>query len=155
MKIEKKFFSLNNICVGLLIIFTAVVFFIRSHEHVPTGDEVMHQFVYEDGDDTPLGVQEHSYERRVETLSQAFSSQLNHYKLVNGRFLVHFIEQCFTGHETLYFVLNTILFFVFVFLLIRYSVKPQDRGRYSVWVFTLAVLLLLFPSPSSLWTSII
>jgi hypothetical protein len=49
---------------------------------------------------------------KVQTFGDVFKSQINHYKHVNGRFIVHTIEQSFCGVIGLdtYYVINALMF---------------------------------------------
>jgi len=53
---------------------------------------------------------------RIENFSEAFDSQINHYKVMNGRFVVHYLVQCFCGFigKPIFNIVNTLFYFFFL-----------------------------------------
>lgn len=53
---------------------------------------------------------------RVDDMSEAFRSQMNHYSVMNGRFVVHFLVSCFCGFigRPLFSILNAIIYALFL-----------------------------------------
>ena len=91
--------------------------------------------------------------RRIQSLWDIFVSQYNHYFLNNGRFIPHFFVQLFDGilGKGLFNIVNTIVFLVFILLLIRVKGKTEWR----LLPILLALLLLLMPGFNNafLWMS--
>lgn len=128
-----------------------MVSFFRSYYRVPCGDELYYQYVWEEDDPTTLW-EDHRFERKVETIGDVIQTQKIHYLKVNGRSLVHTIEQVFTGHETLFSVINACVFLIFIALIIYYS--GDVASNFFIWIITICTVLWMFPYRESLWVSI-
>lgn len=52
---------------------------------------------------------------RIDNYAEALHSQINHYFVMNGRFLAHYIVQCFCGFlgKPLFNIINSFIFFLF------------------------------------------
>ena len=144
------------IAIIALLIFTAVTFFIRCYYHEPSGDELVYQYVWEKDDPTGLWTEGHRFERKVSSFQDILQTQIIHYKLVNGRSIVHAIEQAFTDHELLFSITNTLVFILFVYLIICYVTPDNTKRRsYLLWLSVIMCLLLLFPGRNlEIWTSV-
>lgn len=61
-------------------------------------------------------------ENRIDNITEAFVSQCNHYVVMNGRFIVHFITQCFCGFvgKDVFNVCNAIVYVFFLFMGVRF-----------------------------------
>lgn len=146
--------NLHKYATIVLIAFVAIVFFIRCYKHVHSGDELLYEYVWEKGDTKDLWQKGHRFERKVETLGNIIQTQVIHYKLVNGRSIVHAVEQAFTDHDISFSVINTIVFLMFVTLIVKYVSRTVDFKNYALWLAVILVVLLLFPYQQSLWTSV-
>lgn len=138
----------------LLMAVVAVVFFVRCYEHEPSGDELLYEYVWEDGDPTDLWMRGHQFINKVSSLEDIYNTQVKHYMLVNGRSLVHAVEQAFTGHKLAFSLVNTGVFLLFVFMIVNFVTGKNRRNRYWVWFSVVTGLLLMFPYEESLWTSV-
>lgn len=80
----------------------------------------------------------------IKDLSDIFRSQIEHYKVFNGRAIVHFFVQLFTGilGKSIFNVINTIVMFLFAYLIVKVSMV-----RFTVFRFILVNLLLLLLMP--------
>lgn len=143
-----------NIClIAVVMAITACVFFIRCYVHVPSGDELLYEYVWEEDDPTDLWEPGHRYERKVSNLSDIFQTQYLHYMKVNGRTLVHAVEQAFTGHFMSFCIINTMVFLLFIWLIVAYSTE-RYRYNFPLWISVIVSLLWLMPYQQSLWTSV-
>ena len=92
-------------------------------------------------------------DRWIQSLGDIFVSQYNHYFLNNGRFIPHFFVQLFDGilGKGLFNIVNTIVFMVFIILLLR----VKDKTEWRLLPIVLALLLLLMPGFNNafLWMS--
>lgn len=140
--------------IAAMLCFTAIVFFIRSYAHEPSADELIYEYVWETDDPTDLWTSGHQFQRRISTLSDIIQTQIIHYKEVNGRSLVHAVEQAFTGHPIVFSVLNTIMFLLLAALIVRYTANQRLRASFPFWFAVIIALLFLFPHQQSLWTSV-
>ena len=98
---------------------------------------------------------ERSYEP-VSSIKDAFISQIQDYQTANGRFIVHFIVQCFCGvwGIEIFRVANTLVFVLFcagLIKLIRFHFGLQPTDKYLI-IFSLFCLLPI--SGSLLWGAI-
>ena len=146
--------SKSGIWISLLVIFVAVILFIRDYNHEPQGDEVYYEYVWENDDPTDMWDENHRYERKVSSWSDIWQTQVKHYMRVNGRALIHTTEQAFTGHNVLFCTINTIMFFIFVGLIIYYVAPSGRRDNYFLWLSVIMILILGFPLKSMLWVYI-
>lgn len=92
-------------------------------------------------------------EQRITSLRDIFVSQYHHYFLNNGRFVPHFFVQLFDGllGKSLFNIVNTGIFLVFLILLLRI----QEKTEWRLFPVALALLLLLMPGFNNafLWLS--
>lgn len=144
----------TTVFICVLLAFVGTIFFIRCYWHVPSGDELVYEYVWESDDPTDLWEPGHRYERKVSDIADIWQTQAKHYVHVNGRSLVHATEQAFTGHHMLFCVVNTIVFLLFVTLIVRYVATPVWRRSPFLWLIVPVTLLVLFPYQQSLWTSV-
>lgn len=79
-------------------------------------DDLMYQFFWSDKPHSEL-LYPIDLNNRIDSFGEAFSSQLNHYMLMNGRFTVHFIVQCFCGFlgKPLFNIINTLIYLAFLY----------------------------------------
>ena len=134
----------------LLLIITSVFFYLRSVNRNLLGDEVTYCYIFEK--DGAFNCDSDS--RKINTFSDILESQKNHYIVVNGRSLIHTIEQYFSGIAVIdiYYVLNTVVFIFTIILFVKIMFNHMDRYKY--WIFTIVIFLYLFPEQSNLWVSI-
>ena len=132
----------NSVSVYLFFLFICCAFCVINYLTPMRCDDLIYQFQWEservDGKIEPIDLN-----HRVSDFSDAFYSQVNHYKVMNGRFLIHFIVQCFCGFlgKPMFNVVNTIIYVFFLFLCIRFiSVKTQLQT-----ILALSLLWLLLP----------
>lgn len=136
---------------SILIVFTAIIFFIRCYAHEPSEDEVLYQYVWEKDDPTNLWDENHVFKTKISSFDEILQTQIKHYYLVNGRVLIHGIEQAFTNHELCFSVVNTFVFILFVLLILK---TVANSCKYPPMLTIVICLLLLFPYQASLWTSV-
>lgn len=135
--------------IVLLLILTGVFFYIRSVNRNLISDEIVYFYVF--NEDKVLDSKTEF--REITTFSDVLESQINHYKVVNGRAIVHTIEQIFSGIIGLevFYILNVCVFLFVVYLIVKMFL---NKHKYSHWLFTIIVLLYLFSEQSNLWISI-
>lgn len=133
--------------------FSAVIFAVRAYYREPSSDELVYRYVWEPDDPTGLWEEGHRFEREVSSFSDILSTQSRHYMRVNGRAIVHTLEQAFTGHELAFAVFASSLFVAFVALIVGFSL-PEGCRSYGYWLLTSVALLYLFPYCTTLWTSV-
>lgn len=151
----KKRFNVAVLCIVSLLLFVGTISCIRSYYRIPSGDEVVYRYVWEEDDNIDLWVNGHRFEREVTTLSEIIQTQTIHYFCVNGRSLVHAIEQAFTNHELFFSIINSVVFLLYVLLIVMYvTATKTQRYWYLLWLAVICGLLYLFPLPHSLWISI-
>ncbi len=146
----KSLFKNQTTYIVLLLIVTGVFFYLRSVNRNLYGDEITYFYVFSENRAFSCD----SNLKEVKTISDLVESQINHYKVVNGRTIMHTIEQLFSGivGTDLFFVLNTFVFILTIYLLVKMLFNNVHTFKY--WLFVIVVLLYLFPLPASLWVSI-
>lgn len=152
----KRYLTPSNIIIALTIICAAVSIYFRSvYREQPMMDERFYAYIFEEGCDWNDYTSEDKCFEKVETLSDALQSQINHYKYHTGRFIIHFIEQAFTGVWGLdsFYVINAILFALLLVLTVLYTTSAETRHNPLLWVLTLSGLILFFPYAWRLWVS--
>lgn len=149
-----KFFKIPSFWIVLLLLVIGNVTFIRSYYNEPSLDEVVYTFVWEKDDPTWLWGEGHRFERQVSSFSDVLQTQYRHYFEVNGRALIHTVEQSFTGHMLLFCMINTCMFGLFIWLIVWYVSGDRWSNRYGLWVVTVIALLFCFDRTYNLWTSI-
>ena len=97
-------------------------------------DDFVYKFMFEGG--------KVNYDHPIRSLGDIFVSQVDHYHSVNGRSIVHFLVQLFTGllGKSLFNILNVIFFCAFICLLKRPLGKHHPLFTMTV---TLVLVLML------------
>lgn len=140
--------------IVLLCAVIGVIFAVRCYNRELSGDELLYQYVWEEDDPTWLWSMDHRFERKVSSWADIWQTQVRHYFEVNGRSVVHTIEQAFTGHLLAFSIVNTCVFLLFVWLIVCYVAPKSKRDSFALWLSVFMVLLLLFPYQESLWISV-
>jgi len=139
----------------VVLAFVAVVIGIRTFNHQFVIDEVAYHFSFMSPRPIDQSLWFHA-DKRIETISDAVISQIGHYKLTNGRALVHFAEQVFSGPLPfwLFCAVNSLVFALFVCLLTKLARPRGDGAAPLCLTLTICALLYVFPENHWLWTSI-
>lgn len=103
-------------------------------------DDFVYQFMFEGGTV--------NYDNPIKSISDIVASQVEHYHSVNGRSIVHFLVQLFTGllGKTVFNLFNIIVFGVFLFLLRDFS-SSRERETTPNQGFTAVILVLVLLLP--------
>ena len=103
-------------------------------------DDFVYQFMFEGGTV--------NYDNPIKSISDIVASQVEHYHSVNGRSVVHFLVQLFTGllGKTVFNLFNIIVFGVFLFLLRDFS-SSRERETTPNQGFTAVILVLVLLLP--------
>lgn len=146
----KRLLRSEQTFIILLLILTGIFFYLRSVNRNLYGDEITYFYVFEEKG----AFCNNADLKEVKTFHDLLESQINHYNAVNGRAIIHTIEQFFSGIAgvELFYVLNTILFMVTIYIFVKMMFNRTNVFRY--WLFAIVVFLYLFPQPESLWVSI-
>ncbi len=146
----KQILRSDHIYIILLLILTGIFFYLRSVNRNLYGDEITYFYVFEEKG----AFCNNADLKEVKTFHDLLESQVNHYNVVNGRAIIHTIEQFFSGIAgvELFYVLNTILFLVTIYVFVKMMFNHTNVFRY--WLFAIVVFLYLFPQQASLWLSI-
>ena len=136
--------------IVLLLILTGVFFYIRSVNRNLISDEVTYFYVFNED-----GVLNSTADfKEIETCADIYDSQINHYNTVNGRALVHTVEQFFSGiiGIDVFYVLNVLVFIFTILVFIK--IVYRNIYAYSYWIFAIVAFMYLFPEQEHLWISI-
>lgn len=94
----------------------------------------------------------------VTSVSDIISSQVWHYSNVNGRFLVHFVEQFFAGiaGKPLFNILNTLVYVLLIWQIFRLITrhigsKTLIISNLLLFLFLSSILFFSFPGQTMLW----
>ena len=141
---NKKWGRLNGGLVAIVL--AAVAFYVLSLLSPEFHDDFVYKFMLVDG--------AIDYSRPVKSLADVFRSQVEHYLVANGRSLVHFLVQTFTGllGKQVFNLLNAIVFALFIYLL-KCNVTRHTRGNgfFAVTLSLFLVLLLPLFKDTFLW----
>lgn len=137
-------FVRNRFCVaGVMFLIVILLLNIFTPEYM---DDYLYKYQFVNG------IADTNYP--IENLSDIFRSQLEHYKVFNGRVVVHFFVQLFTGilGKPFFNIINTLVLFLFVYLLVKVTMINITLFRF---VLVNLFLLLLMPpfSECFLWMS--
>lgn len=112
------FCSMNKkkkIIAPLIFLFIGTCFYLMNKSTPLRCDDLVYQFQW-------LDVRNLSswklvdLSKKVSSFSDAFNSQVNHYYIMNGRFIIHYMVQCFCGFldKTYFNIFNTLMYFLFL-----------------------------------------
>jgi len=150
----------RGILLGLLLLMGGAVYLICSCNPL-RWDDLMYEYMWYDY--RPVGLLHPiNLENRIDNITEAFVSQCNHYVVMNGRFIVHFITQCFCGFvgKDVFNVCNAIVYVFFLFMGVRFVDAKINHQVFFVltglwflppiqWIFSFDVV---FPI-NYLWTT--
>lgn len=103
---------------------------------------------------TRLWSNSHIFLKQITAIHEIISFQYKHYMIVNGRSLMHAIEQMFTNHELLFSIWDTLIFMAFIMLVSCCVKSKKSKLPYAAWLSIVLCLLFLCPYQASLWTSV-
>ena len=126
MKSSKILFVLSFVVIG-------VIFYAWDCQNMFINDDVFYAFFCE-------------IPKRIESFTDIFWSQIDHYFYRNGRFLIHCIVQMFCAIWGLkaFYVVNTIVFLCFLYLIYWYILQ-RTKNDSALLSITLLSLLLFLP----------
>lgn len=121
---------LSNKCGFVLAsILLASIVYVLSANAIWIGDDITYGYHFSTGEE-------------ISSIADAFTSQVEHYKVMNGRFLAHFLVQISIAMlgQPLFSLLNSIIFVLFFFLVLKVSGVSMNDNKGVV----LVAILLLF-----------
>ena len=144
--------SNKRIALALLLIMMGTAFYLMCASNPLRWDDLMYEYVWLDHRPAdllhPIDLTNH-----VDNVGEAFVSQCNHYVVMNGRFIVHLITQCFCGFigKGVFNVVNALVYVCFLILSIRYVGVRSFSGKLMMiagmwlllpvqWVFSVDVV---------------
>ena len=136
---DKRHFGYNGIIMMAIV---AVAFGVLNFLTPQYHDDFVYKFMFEGGSV--------NYDHPVRSIGDIVASQVEHYHSVNGRSIVHFLVQLFTGllGKTIFNLFNVIVFCAFIFLLKRQSTgstRQEGDAKFCVSTLVTLVLVLLMP----------
>ena len=119
--------------IVIAVVAFAVLNFLTPEYH----DDFVYKFMFEGGTV--------NYDHPVRSISDIVVSQVEHYQSVNGRSLVHFLVQLFTGvlGKPVFNIVNAIIFGLFLLLLKRYSFRHASGQCHELFALSLTLALVL------------
>lgn len=144
----------ESVWVAVIIIFASLAMYLRAISHINIGDELRYYYKFEL---TP-GQNYFNFNnlKPVKTTSDVIDSQINHYRCVNGRIPVHFIQQWLSAKRGMrvFHVINAIVLAATMLLLMRLCLG-RVRSEYAMAALAVALAIMyLFPAPARLWSSV-
>jgi hypothetical protein len=141
--------KLNKILLLAIVIISALALFLKSNSVVWTADECMYAFKL---NENPTGLAAITGEK-IETITDAFLSQCNQYYTGNGRLIVHFFTQMFSGPwgKTVFSICNLFLFICVLYSFMHLTIHESNRKNGIIWFILCLGILYLFPEPDNLW----
>lgn len=135
LSVKKRF----NVYICIILIIIGILFWILNFltpEHI---DDFIYKFCFFKTGNPPIDLN-----NPIDSVSEIFVSQYNHYFSFNGRSIVHIIAQLFSSFigKSIFNIFNSIIFLLFIFLL----TKLTSQVKISSILFTTAVVFLLIPS---------
>ena len=129
----------ERICKGyyLILLIIAIVCFVWNYLSPEFLDDYAYKFLFtQNGKTIDLS-------HPIHTIGDAVLSQYNHYFVWNGRVIVHFFVQLFSGiwGKVFFDVCNSAILCVFVILLLRYIGKSHS----ILWMLFVLIGILLLP----------
>ena len=111
----------------------AVLNFLTPEYH----DDFVYKFMFENGTV--------NYDHPIRSIGDIFVSQVEHYQSANGRSIVHFFVQLFTGllGKPVFNIVNAIIFCLFLLLLRRYSCRNASGQGQELFLLSLTLILVL------------
>ena len=136
---NKRHFGYNGIIMMAIV---AVAFGVLNFLTPQYHDDFVYKFMFEGGSV--------NYDHPVRSIWDIVASQVEHYHSVNGRSIVHFLVQLFTGllRKTIFNLFNVIVFCAFIFLLKKQSTGStwqEGDAKFCVSTLVILVLVLLMP----------
>lgn len=136
---NKRHIGYNGIIMMAIV---AVAFGVLNFLTPQYHDDFVYKFMFEGGSV--------NYDHPVRSIGDIVASQMEHYHSVNGRSIVHFLVQLFTGllGKTIFNLFNVIVFCAFIFLLMKQSTgSTRQEGDAKFCVSTLVILALVLLMP--------
>ena len=145
MRIMKK-----KLSYFVIILLAGTFYYMNALEPLRC-DDLIYQFFWLDERASDMVVSI-DLDNRVESFSEAFYSQVNHYFVMNGRFLVHFFVSCFCGFlgRPVFSILNVAVYVMFLLGCIRLLELKSGIGSAT----TIILLWLGLPIQYIFWYSI-
>ena len=151
----------------IIIFIFLLAFYFQNHYAIKAIDDWVYAFIINENCDNYLSIMDDGMMRRpVTSIYDAILSQSRGYLYTNGRFLVHTLVQYFCGTMSMqtFVILNSIIFSLFTFLILRLINRKIDL--YDL-LFILSAIWILIPhkgltfmgnislSMNYLWTSVV
>ena len=122
------------LCSSAMIVIVLVAFGVLNFLTPEYHDDFVYKFMFEGGSV--------NYDHPIKSIGEIFASQIEHYKIANGRSIVHCLVQLFTGllGKSVFNIFNVLVFGLFIWLINR----PFNRTNGAIHRLTgLAVSLVL------------
>lgn len=152
MRAVSRTFDSWAIAIFLALIFALTLF--RGVTHFPIGDEMRYFYRFDlSPGQNYFGL---SNLKPIQSWTDIAESQANHYSTVNGRIPIHTLEQAFSAFlpPWVFHLLNAAVLIGAIALFVRLCMGSNGMRNPWAWLAVTALLLLLFPVPSRLFTSI-
>ena len=132
---------MNKITYYFIFIFIGTVFFLMNNSTPLRCDDLVYQFQWlgtrDSGALEPIDLS-----HKVSDLYDALISQINHYQVMNGRFLIHFIVQCFCGFlgKSSFNICNTIVYILFIYgCILLMEIKTNHKIIFAICIIWLGL----------------
>lgn len=112
----------NSLAIGVsLLAFVAIAVFVFSMLAPWHGDDIAYQYMFGPAKVIDGYYQFNDFSRPVKNIGDVVESMSCHYYTINGRYVAHFLVQCFSGilGRTAFAVANGVVYVLFIMLLLR------------------------------------
>ena len=98
-----------------LLFFIVLAFYLMNYYEPLRCDDLIYQYYWLNERTTGL-LEPIDLNNRIDDICEAFGSQINHYSVMNGRFLIHFLVSCFCGFigRPLFSIFNAVIYALFL-----------------------------------------
>ena len=142
---------MNRTFYYTILIFVVVAFYMMNSYEPLRCDDLIYQYYWLSERTNELK-EPIDLSNRIDNVFEAFDSQINHYYVMNGRFVVHFLVSCFCGFlgRPLFSILNTVIYLLFIIG----CVKLLDIQNYVNSATAVAIIWFGLPIQYILWYSV-
>ena len=121
-----------------MIVIVLLAFGVLNYLTPEYHDDFVYKFMFEGGSV--------NYDHHIKSIGEIFASQIEHYKIANGRSIVHLLVQLFTGllGKSVFNIFNVLVFGLFIWLINRpFNRDDGARNRLTGLAVSLVLVLLM------------
>lgn len=146
----KNNYNVNVLVIMIMFTVMGMFFYILNANIVNRSDDIYYCYKYLPYNKYKLPQPIDPY-HKISNLQDVFVSQINHYKSLNGRFVVHSIVQLFCGilGKQSFNVLTSLVFVFFLYIIGKLN-HLSLKNNATYWLVNITFLWLMMPYPACL-----